>query len=76
MEAVAEEGATVVLSAHLIVDLERVCDYLIVLSASRVQVLGDIDALLSSHAILTGPSSDAASLASVWHVVGDRKSVV
>ncbi len=70
MEAVAEEGATVVLSSHLIADLERVCDYLIVLSASRVQVLGDIDALLGSHAILTGPSSEARSLPNVRHVIG------
>lgn len=69
MEAVAQEGTTVVLSSHLIAELERVCDYLIVLSASRVQVLGEIDALLGSHTVLTGPSSDAPSLATVSHVI-------
>ncbi len=69
MEAVAREGVTVVLSSHLIADLERVCDYLMVLSASRVQVLGDIDTLLGSHSILTGPSSDARSVATSSQVI-------
>jgi ABC-type multidrug transport system ATPase subunit len=40
MEAVAEQGLSVVLSSHLVADLERVCDYLIVLVASRVRVAG------------------------------------
>jgi ABC-2 type transport system ATP-binding protein len=55
MDSVADGGLTVVLSSHLIGDLERVCDYLIVLSASRTQVTGDIDQLLASHRVLTGP---------------------
>src|SRR5262249_24759213 len=38
MEAVAEHGVSVVLSSHLVADLERVCDYLVVLVASRVRV--------------------------------------
>src|SRR5438309_3746865 len=42
MEGVAEDGVTVVLSSHVITDLERVCDYLILLSSSRTQVAGDI----------------------------------
>jgi len=42
MGAVAEQSVTVVLSSHLLADLERVCDYLIVLSAARVQVLGPV----------------------------------
>jgi ABC-2 type transport system ATP-binding protein len=71
MEAVAEEGTTVVLSSHLTADLERVCDYLVVLSASRVQVLGDIEGLLASHALLTGPASNASSLALSAPVVAE-----
>ena len=43
MEAVAEHELSVVLSSHLVADLERVCDYLIVLVASRVQLAGDVD---------------------------------
>ncbi|MGH3402520.1 MAG: ABC transporter ATP-binding protein [Streptosporangiaceae bacterium] len=62
MESVAEQGLSVVLSSHLIGDLERVCDYLIVLVASRVQVAGPVDDLLATHHLLTGPRRDPASL--------------
>ena len=54
MEAVADQGLSVILSSHLVADLERVCDYLVVLAASRVQVAGDVDALLASHHRLVG----------------------
>ena len=40
-DAVADRGLTVVLSSHLVADMERVVDYLILLSASRVQLSGD-----------------------------------
>jgi ABC-2 type transport system ATP-binding protein len=55
MGSVAEQGVTVVLSSHLLADLERVCDYLIVLSAAHVQVLGPVDELLERHKLLVGP---------------------
>lgn len=55
MEAVAEHGLSVMLSSHLVSDLERVCDYLIVLVGSRVRVAGDIDELMANHVRLTGP---------------------
>src|ERR1700736_2932154 len=54
-EAVAEEGSTVLLSSHVMADLERVCDYLIIIAAGQVQVAGDIEALLASHHLLVGP---------------------
>jgi ABC-2 type transport system ATP-binding protein len=54
-EAVAEDGITVLLSSHLVSDLERVCDHLVILAGGRVQIAGDIDALLSSHRLLVGP---------------------
>jgi ABC-2 type transport system ATP-binding protein len=56
MEAAAEQELSVVLSSHLIADLERVCDYLVVLVGSRVRVAGPVDYLLS------GPRRDPASL--------------
>jgi ABC-2 type transport system ATP-binding protein len=62
MEAVAEHGLNVVLSSHLVADLERVCDHLVVLVASRVQVAGEVDDLLASHHRLTGPRRDVATL--------------
>jgi ABC-2 type transport system ATP-binding protein len=58
MEIVAERGTSVVLSSHLITDIERVCDYLIVLTASRMRLAGETDALLASHHRLSGPRRD------------------
>ena len=49
MEFVAEEEVSVVLSSHLVADLERVCDYLDRARDSRVQVAGEVDDLLASH---------------------------
>jgi ABC-2 type transport system ATP-binding protein len=69
--AVAEaEGAlTVVLSSHLIADLERVCDHIILLSASQVQLSGDTDDLLAEHKVLVGPRKDATALGQAHTVV-------
>jgi ABC-2 type transport system ATP-binding protein len=61
-EAVAADGLTVVLSSHLLADLERVCDHLILLAASRLQLCGDIDALLAEHQVLVGPRQDTTAI--------------
>jgi ABC-2 type transport system ATP-binding protein len=80
MGFVAEQGVTVVLSSHLVADLERVCDYLIVLVGSRVQVAGDVDELLASHHRLVGPRRDLDSLPADQHVIEashtDRQSTL
>jgi ABC-2 type transport system ATP-binding protein len=62
MEAVAEHSTSVVLSSHLMADLERVCDYLIVLVASQVRVAGEVSELLASHRRLSGPRRDPGTL--------------
>ena len=62
MESVAEQQVSVVLSSHLISDLERVCDYVIVLAGSRVRLAGPVDDLLATHHLLSGPRRDPASL--------------
>jgi ABC-2 type transport system ATP-binding protein len=69
MEAVAEHELSVVLSSHLVSDLERTCDYLVVLVASRVQLTGDLDTILATHYRLVGPRRDAASLPDNQHVI-------
>ncbi|MGA5008700.1 ABC transporter ATP-binding protein [Streptomyces koyangensis] len=69
MEAVAEHEMSVVLSSHLVSDVERTCDYVIVLVDSQVQVAGDIDDLVASHHRLTGPRRDPATLPSGQHVI-------
>ncbi len=68
MEVVVEQGVSVLLSSHLVADLERVCDYLVVLVSSRVQVAGEVDELLSSHHRLIGPRHAVDSLPSDQHV--------
>lgn len=62
MSFTAEHNASVILSSHLVSDLERVCDYLIVLVASRVRVAGDVDDLLASHFRLIGARRDLGDL--------------
>jgi ABC-2 type transport system ATP-binding protein len=57
MEVVSETGVTVVLSSHLVADLERVCDHLVILSRARTQLAGPIDEIVESHRLLTGPRS-------------------
>jgi len=69
MEAVADQELSVVLSSHLVSDVERACDYLIVLVDSRVQVSGEIDTLLATHFRLTGPRRDQKDLPRDQHVV-------
>ena len=63
MEIVAHGGVSVLLSSHLIGDLERVCDYLIILARSRVQLAGEVTDLLATHWRLSGPRRDPSSLA-------------
>jgi ABC-2 type transport system ATP-binding protein len=78
MEAVAEHELSVVLSSHLVSDLERVCDYLVVLVGSRVQLAGDLDTLQATHHRLVGPRRDEDSLPADQHVIAathtDRQS--
>jgi len=68
-EAAAGGGLTVVLSSHLIADIERVCDHLVLLAESRVQLCGDIEALLEEHRILTGPRKDTTAIARTHAIV-------
>jgi ABC-2 type transport system ATP-binding protein len=58
MEFIAEYGISVVLSSHLVADLERVCDYLILLAASRVLIVGEVEELLGTHYRITGARSE------------------
>ncbi len=68
-EAVAAGGLTVVLSSHLLADLERVADHLILLAGSRVQLCGDMDALLAEHQVLVGPRKSTTAIERTHTVV-------
>ena len=69
METVAQDGLTVLLSSHLIADLDRICDYMIILSASRVQVASDLEHLLQSHKRLVGPRQQIEGISSTHTLV-------
>lgn len=58
LAAVADSGTTVLLSSHAVGDLASLCDHIIILSSSRVQLAGDLGRVLEEHRVLTGPRSD------------------
>ncbi len=69
LEAVAERELTVVLSSHILADLERVCDHLVILAVGRTQLVGPIEEIVASHRLLTGPRDDAGEVARMHDVV-------
>jgi ABC-2 type transport system ATP-binding protein len=58
MAAVAEDGLSVVFSSHVVSELERIADYLVVLNGGRLQLAGDVGGLLATHRIFTGAGGD------------------
>jgi len=69
MEAVAEDGISVLFSSHALPELERVADHLVVLAGGRVQVAGDVGDLLATHRTLTGPAQEVGQLGPAFEVV-------
>ncbi|HUZ41001.1 MAG TPA: ATP-binding cassette domain-containing protein, partial [Acidimicrobiales bacterium] len=69
MSAVAEEGLSVIFSSHVVSELERVADYLILVNHGRVQMMGVIEYLLATHVVLSGPTEQALSVAEHFDVV-------
>ncbi|MEV4748945.1 ABC transporter ATP-binding protein [Streptosporangium sp. NPDC049248] len=70
MAEVAGRELTVLLSSHVVSDLEETCDWLVVLNGGRPQVSGDTAELLDGHLVLTGP--DDASMAGTQVVSASR----
>jgi ABC-2 type transport system ATP-binding protein len=73
MTAMADDGMSVLLSSHALAELERVADYLILLSGGQVQVVGEVDDLLACHRVLTGPAAEADRYARQLCVVQTRR---
>ncbi len=69
MAAVAEDGLSVVMSSHVLAELDRVADYLVILARGQVQVAGEVDTLVARHAVLDGPASQADRLVRELSVV-------
>jgi ABC-2 type transport system ATP-binding protein len=80
MEFAAEHTVSVVLSSHLVADLERVCDYLILVAEGHVQLSGEVDELLATHRRLSGPRRESAQLPAGQRVIEethtDRQSTL
>lgn len=69
MEMVSERATTVLLSSHILGDLERVCDSLMVLSRGRVTLSGELDEVMASHRLVIGPSAEKSLATALQSVV-------
>jgi ABC-2 type transport system ATP-binding protein len=74
LAAMSEDGVSVLLSSHVLAELERVADFLVLLIRGRVQVAGTVEDLLASHRVLTGPATDADRLGERLDVVQSRRA--
>jgi len=74
MDGVAELGATVIVASHVVADIQRICDHIVLLSGGRVRLEGDVEELLESHRLLTGPRRPLGSIRGVREVVRERYS--
>ncbi len=72
METVTQTTMTVIFSSHLITDIERICDHVILLASSHLQLSGEIEDILASHALLMGPLERVHSLEKVHTVLSKR----
>ncbi|WP_406054287.1 ABC transporter ATP-binding protein [Streptomyces sp. NBC_01077] len=69
LESVTDLGAAAILSSHALPDIERVCDHLIVLAGSRVQLAGDVTQLMADHVRVTAHRSDLLALPTAADVI-------
>jgi ABC-2 type transport system ATP-binding protein len=73
MVAAVEEGISILLSSHVVSELERVANHLVVLSHGRVQTAGEIDDLLAHHRVITGPIEQVPEIEQRLHVLECRR---
>lgn len=75
-----DTGTAVLFSSHVVAELERICDYLIVLRRGRVSLAGDVDELRRTHRVVTGPigwrSSDSRRVINEWSGGGRTNALV
>ncbi len=76
MTAIADDGVSGVLSSHVLAELERGADYLVLVSRGNVQVAGKVDDLLARHRVLTGPATEVGRYAERLNVVHARRGEV
>jgi ABC-2 type transport system ATP-binding protein len=69
MAAMADDGVSVLLSSHALAELERVADYLVLLSGGTVRLDGEVEDLLARHRVLTGPAAEADAYSKRLNVI-------
>ncbi len=69
MEEVVEDGLTVVFSSHLVNELERICDYLVILNHGRIHYAGDLEEFVQTHRLLVGPRVGDVELGALHNVI-------
>ena len=74
MHGVAETDATVVIASHVIADIERVSDHIVLLSDGGVRLQGNVEELLASHRLLTGGRRPLGRIGGVREIVRERHS--
>ena len=74
MDGVAETSATVLIASHVIADIERVCDHIVLLADGAVRLEGNVEELLESHRVLMGPRRPLGEIRGVRSIVRRRHS--
>lgn len=74
LAAMGEDGVSVLLSSHVLAELERVADFLVLLTRGQVRVADDVEDLLAGHRVLTGPTAGADRLGEHLDVVQDQRA--
>jgi ABC-2 type transport system ATP-binding protein len=74
MDGVAETGSTVVIASHVVADIERVCDHIVLLTEGRVRLEGNVEELLATHRLLTGARRPLGTIRGVEEIVRERHS--
>lgn len=72
MAAAAEHGMSIVLSSHVLPELEETCDWVLVLRDGGVELSEEAESLRESHAVLTGPADRADALTGQHTVIQRR----
>jgi ABC-2 type transport system ATP-binding protein len=71
MATVADGATSVVLSANALADVERVCEYVVILVSGQVRLAGDLDELTAQHTFVSGPI-DRPPFGDGWQVINER----
>jgi ABC-2 type transport system ATP-binding protein len=68
MTAMADEGISVVLSSHMLAELEKVADHLVLIAGGKVRIDGPVDELVEEHRLITSPA-DLVEDNTGWEVI-------